>query len=612
MKNESIVKQLRCCIYARVSTDEQAERDLSIPFQLERCCYHAQGKGWEVVKEFIDAGESARTDKRPEFQQMITAARSKEFDVILVHKFDRFARNDYDFVIYEKELDDLGIILESVSEPGDASTPAGYISRRMMQVISSWYSKNLAVEVKKGLQRKVENGGWPKQAPFGYVNKREKNAAWIAVDPKNGPLVTEAFREFATGKWTLESWAEHAYSLGYRSRLGNRISRAKWSEIFHHRFYLGETWMKYGDIPTKGSHDPLVDEDAFTQVQQVLKQHDKNKQRTQRHKYLLRGILHSVDADSPCWAETNNKKKISYYRSRRKINGSQVFYNTRGIEDQLPTLFEGLTITESKRHMLREDLSRFFNDEVEGDGQLKVAEARLTKIERMEKNLQRLYMEEEISLADFKENRARIEAERSRLRTTVDSIRQRQHLVRADFEVALELATQLDYLFAKGSYDEKRLLCETVLKRLYVEDGKITRAELNAPFTIIARANGSGAVPSGGDRGIRTPDLRDANAALSRLSYIPMNPDYSILLSFLPAAPGISASRRGRRFPPRLPRLCPPAPCPAGRPKRFSPGRGPPPRSRRCGSSFLRRKRGHGGQRCCRRLLSARLASPVR
>ncbi len=57
-----------------------------------------------------------------------------------------------------------------------------------------------------------------------------------------------------TGKWTLESWANHAYSFGYHSRLGNRIGRSKWSDIFHHRFYLGETWMKLGDIPTKGTH----------------------------------------------------------------------------------------------------------------------------------------------------------------------------------------------------------------------------------------------------------------------------------------------------------------------------------------------------------------------
>ncbi len=496
----------KVAVYARVSTDEQAERDLSIPFQLERCRYHAQGNGWEVVKEFVDAGESARTDKRPEFQKMITAARNKEFDVILVHKFDRFARNDYDFITYENELEDLGIIVESVSEPGDASTPAGYISRRMMQVISTWYSKNLAIEVKKGLLKKVETGGWPKMAPFGYTNKHDKNSAWIEVDPKNGPFITEAFGEMGSGKWTLETWAEQAYSRGYRSRLGNRISRSKWSDIFHHRFYLGETWMKYGDIPTKGTHSPLVDEDTFTQVQQVLRQHDKNKQRTQRHKYLLRGILHSVDADSSCWAETNNKKRISYYRSRKKVNGSQLFYNTKGIEEQLPAIFKSLTITEEARQELRKDLSDFFAAEVEGDGQLKIAEARLIKLERMEKNLQRLYVEEEISLADFKEHRLQIEAERSKFRTTVDAIRQRQHLVKADFEVALQLSTQLDFLYENGNFDQRRLLCETVLKRLYVEDGRITKQEFNAPFAIIARANGSGAVTSGGPWGT-VPEL---------------------------------------------------------------------------------------------------------
>jgi len=193
MSKKTSADKIKCCIYARVSTEEQAERDLSIPFQIERCRYHAQGLGWEIVKEYIDAGESARTDKRHEFQKMIAAARAKEFDVILVHKFDRFARNDYDFVVYEKELEDLGITLESVSEPGDASTPAGYIGRRMMQIISTWYSKNLAVEARKGMKEKVEKGGWPKMAPTGYLNVHEKNSAWVEVDPQLGPLVTKAF-----------------------------------------------------------------------------------------------------------------------------------------------------------------------------------------------------------------------------------------------------------------------------------------------------------------------------------------------------------------------------------------------------------------------------------
>ena len=55
------------------------------------------------------------------------------------------------------------------------------------------------------------------------------------------------------------------------------IARNAWSDIFHNRFYLGEIWLKKGDVPIKGTHKPLVDEDIFTQAQQVIRQHDKNK-----------------------------------------------------------------------------------------------------------------------------------------------------------------------------------------------------------------------------------------------------------------------------------------------------------------------------------------------
>lgn len=502
MVKEMTNKQIRCCIYARVSTDEQAEKDLSIPFQLERCRYHAQGKGWIIRNEYVDAGESACTDKRTEFQKMIFAARNKEFDVILVHKFDRFARNDYDFVVYEKELADLKIILESISEPGDASTPSGYIGRRMMQVISTWYSKNLSVETKKGLQKKVENGGWPKRAPLGYLNQNDHKSAWVAVDPKNGPLITKAFEEIATDKWTLDEWVEEAFVRGYRSRYGLKIGKSQWGDIFHNRFYLGETWLKRGDIPVKGSHAPLVDVDLFSRVEGVLRTHDKHKQRSQHHKYLLRGLIFSLDANSPCWAETHPKKRVSYYRSRAKTESGNIYYNTRDIEQQLPDIMKNITLNEVARQNLRKRLIAFFSAEENTNLELSKAETRLLKLQKMEKNLQRLALEEEISFADFKEHRSQIEAERSRLNIIVDSIKQRQHLVKADFEIALQLATELDFLFNKGNFDEKRLICETVFKRLMIKEGKVVNVEFNSPFGMIASwVKGSGTVVNGVGRG---------------------------------------------------------------------------------------------------------------
>ena len=111
---------------------------------------------------------------------------------------------------------------------------------------------------------------------------------------------------------------------------------------------------------------------------------------------------------------------------------------------------------------------------------------------------QRLVIEEDISFQDFKEHRARIEAERANLKSLVEIINSRQTLVKADFEIALQLASELDFLFEKGDNDERRLLCETVFKRVNVRDGKIVSFDLNSPFRLIAsRAEGSESFLSG-------------------------------------------------------------------------------------------------------------------
>ena len=86
----------------------------------------------------------------------------------------------------------------------------------------------------------------------------------------------------------------------------------------------------------------------------------------------------------------------------------------------------------------------------------------------------------------------------------------------------MQLATDLGRLYQKGNLDERMLLCETVFKRIRVKQGRITRVELNAPFTLIASfAQGSGTVTPGGAGGIRTPYLLNAIQSLSQLSYSP-------------------------------------------------------------------------------------------
>jgi site-specific DNA recombinase len=164
----------RCAVYLRCSADRQAEKDLSIPAQRDACRAAARARGWEVVAEYEDAAESARTDDRPAFREMVAAARSKPrpFDFILVWKFSRFARNREHSILYKRQLERNGVKVVSLNEPIEDS-PAGRMLEGILEVIDEFHSASLAQDVERGMRKNAAMGfrnGAP--APVGYRKVR--------------------------------------------------------------------------------------------------------------------------------------------------------------------------------------------------------------------------------------------------------------------------------------------------------------------------------------------------------------------------------------------------------------------------------------------------------
>ena len=120
------VSAMTAVIYARYSSDNQREE--SIEGQIRECTAYAEKNGITIVKHYIDRAISAKTDNRPEFQQMIKDSDKKLFDIVLVWKLDRFARNRYDSARYKTQLKKNGVKLmsatEIISEGPDAIPPS--------------------------------------------------------------------------------------------------------------------------------------------------------------------------------------------------------------------------------------------------------------------------------------------------------------------------------------------------------------------------------------------------------------------------------------------------------------------------------------------------------
>ena len=121
---------MKAVVYARYSSDNQREE--SIEGQIRDCRAYAEYNGIEIVGEYIDRAFSAKTDDRPDFQRMIADSAKKLFDVVLVWKLDRFARNRYDSAFYRYTLRKNGVRLISVKE-NISDGPEGIILESMIE-----------------------------------------------------------------------------------------------------------------------------------------------------------------------------------------------------------------------------------------------------------------------------------------------------------------------------------------------------------------------------------------------------------------------------------------------------------------------------------------------
>jgi site-specific DNA recombinase len=269
---------MKAALYARVSSERQADRDLSIPAQLKSLKKHALERGWDVVAEYVDEAESARTANRPKCKEMVAAARrrTQPFEVILVWKLSRFARNREDSVIYKSLLRKHGVQVMSINEPVDDSA-AGKLLEGMIEVIDDFYCTNLAEDVSRGLAENAAkgffNGGC---LPFGYRRRRMNIGAAqkskLEPDDTQAQTVVRVFREALAGQGGKEI-AKALNRDGIRTTLGKLWTSNAINKIIRNEVYTGTIICRSrnGDVVRcPDAHPALVSKDDFTKVQKAL------------------------------------------------------------------------------------------------------------------------------------------------------------------------------------------------------------------------------------------------------------------------------------------------------------------------------------------------------
>ena len=274
------MSELKAVIYARYSSNSQREE--SIEGQIRDCTAYAERNGYMVIGAYADRAISGTTDDRPEFQKMIKDSKRKQFDLVIVWKLDRFARNRYVSAKYKAQLRQNGVRVISANET-ISDGAAGMLTESILEGMAEWYSENLKENVIRGLSVNAEKCKWNGGTlPIGYVVDEEQH---LQPNRLTAPYVVEAFKMYDEG-YTLTQIRDHLNGKGLTNTKGRPLTYGSIQHMLSNRRYIGE--YAYRDTIVPNGIPAIVALDLFERVQEKLVKNKKAPARAKADEaYLL-------------------------------------------------------------------------------------------------------------------------------------------------------------------------------------------------------------------------------------------------------------------------------------------------------------------------------------
>lgn len=271
---------MKAVIYARYSCSGQREE--SIEGQIRECTEYAKRNDIQIVGTYADKAKTGKNDNRFNFQRMISDSSKNLFDIILVWKLDRFARNKYDSAHYKHLLRKNNIRVVSATEM-ISDTPEGALMESVLEGMAEYYSLELAVKVERGqIENALKgcfNGG---TVPLGYIINQERR---FEIDHMTAPFVLKAFELYDSGT-TMKEVAEYLTSKGVRNNRGTPMTLNTISNMFTNRRYIGE--YSYRTVTVPDGIPAIISKELFERVQRRIAI---NRKSPAKHKALEDYIL---------------------------------------------------------------------------------------------------------------------------------------------------------------------------------------------------------------------------------------------------------------------------------------------------------------------------------
>ena len=266
------VEQIKYCLYARKSSEQDERQAMSIDSQLKEMADLALAKGLEVVKVKQESHSAKMSAQRPVFIEMLEEIRNGEYNGILTWAPDRLSRNAGDLGSLVDLMDAKKLAHIKTHSQEFSNNPNEKFLLMILCSQAKLENDNRAINVKRGIRAKCEMGWRPCMPPLGYFTRaatgKERD---VIIDEERAPYIRKMFEMSASGKSGrhIMSWLEQN---NVKTRSGKKIHLSAIYKILGNTFYYGDFEYPAGSGQWyKGKHEPLITKEIFLKVQAQLR-----------------------------------------------------------------------------------------------------------------------------------------------------------------------------------------------------------------------------------------------------------------------------------------------------------------------------------------------------
>jgi len=482
---------MKAVILARISDKEQEEGH-SIVAQDQRGHDYCQRKGLTVIRVFHII-ESSTRGNREEFHEIFAFIKAQKETIALVaDAVDRVQRSFKESVMFDELIRSQALEIHFHREGmviGKNASATDIMRWDFSVIAAKSYVLQLSENVKRSLDWKLRNGQCIGPAPLGYINTRDAHGKSIVVaDPDRAHIISQLFREYATGLFTLGALGKKAKQLGLKTRKGADLGKSSMHLMITNRFYYGEMEIK-GQLYSH-QYEPLVTRQTFEACQDVLNGWHKKPFKYSGKDFVFRGLLRCAITDQAVWADTKRKTladgttaEWTYlvandpYRPGKKIwvREEEVIDQVKGA---LKTLYIPDPVFKELVHTMRNgyEAEKKFHEE-----QLRRIETARKVIDIKLDRLTDLMLDESITPEIHKKKRIELSKRQAELADELKQYQKADESFRASLELLLTVASRSFEIFNHGSIAQKREIINCIFSNQKL-NGKTLEYTMRSPF----------------------------------------------------------------------------------------------------------------------------------